>query len=396
MLKKVTLSDNIFWIGVNDRHTERFENYLPIPYGVSYNAYLIEDEKNTLIETVEVGFVEEYISKIKSILGEKPVDYLIVNHMEPDHSGSIRRLLCEYPQMKIVGNNKTMPLLQGFYGIADNCIVVTEGETLSTGKHTLQFFAIPMVHWPESMVTYETTQHILFSNDAFGSFGTLDGGVFDDETRFEFYEDEMRRYYSNIVGKYGAQVQKALAKLSGLSIKTIAPSHGLVWRKDIGKVVQCYDKWSKCEAEAGVVIIYGTLYGNTARMADIVARSLAEEGIRDIRVFDASKTHLSYLVNEIWKYKGVVLGSCAYNNGIFPPMGSLIKHLLHLMPKNRLLALFGSMSWSGGGVCTLDDFAQHIKWELVAPSVEVKHAASPEDEERLVELGKVMALRLKE
>jgi len=322
------------------------------------------------------------------------VDYLIVNHAEPDHSGSIRRLLCEYPQMKIIGNSKTMPLLQGFYGITENCIVVEDGETLSTGKHTLQFFAVPMVHWPESMVTYETTQHVLFSNDSFGGFGTLDGGVFDDETHFEFYEDEMRRYYSNIVGKYGAQVQKALAKLSGVSIKIIAPSHGLVWRKDIAKVVQLYDKWSKCEAEDGVVIIYGTIYGNTARMADIVARSLAEEGVRNIRVFDVAKTHLSYLISEIWKYKGVILGSCAYNNGIFPPMNALIKHLLHIMPKNRLLGIFGSMSWSGGGVRALEEFAEGIKWELVAPAVEVKHAAGGEDEERLMEVGKTMGKRL--
>ena len=394
MLKKVKLSENIYWIGVNDRHTERFENYLPLPHGVSYNAYLIEDEKNTLIETVEIGFVEEYISKIKSILGEKPVNYLIVNHMEPDHSGSIKRLLCEYPQMKIVGNSKTMPMLQGFYGISDNCITIEEGETLSTGQHTLQFFTMPMVHWPESMVTYESSQQVLFSNDAFGSFGTLDGGIFDDETHFEFYESEMRRYYSNIVGKYGVHVQKALTKLSGLSIKTIAPSHGLVWRKDIAKVIQLYDRWSKCEAEEGVVIIYGTIYGNTARMADMVARSLAEEGVRNIRVFDVAKTDSSYLINEIWRCKGVILGSCAYNGVIFPPMGALLKDLVHLMPKNRLLAIFGSMSWSGGGVRTLDEFAQNIKWDVVAPSVEVKHTAHPEDEERLVAIGKSMAKAL--
>jgi flavorubredoxin len=393
-MAKIKLSENIFWIGVNDRRTERFENYFPLPYGVSYNAYLIEDDKNTVIDTVEVGFVEEYISKIKSILGEKPVDYLIVNHAEPDHSGSIKRLLCEYPNMKIVGNSKTMPLLQGFYDVENNCVTVEEGGTLSTGKHCLQFFTVPMVHWPESMVTYETTQQILFSNDAFGTFGTLDGGVFDDETCFEFYEDEMRRYYSNIVGKYGAQVQKALAKLSGVGIKTIASSHGPVWRENIAKVVGLYDRWSKCEADDGVVVIYGTLYGNTARMADIVARSLAEEGIRNIRVYDVAKTHSSYLINEIWRCKGVILGSCAYNGGIFTPMASFLKELIHIMPKNRLLGIFGSMSWGGGGVRALDEFTENIKWNVVAPSVEVKHTAQPEDEERLAEIGKAMAKAL--
>ena len=394
MLNKIKLSGNIFYLGVNDRHTERFENYFPLPYGVSYNAYLIEDEKNIVIDTVEIGFVEEYILKIKSILGEKQVDYLIVNHVEPDHSGSIKRLLCEYPQMKIVGNSKTIPMLKGFYDIENNCVTVEEGETLSTGKHCLQFFTIPMVHWPESMVTYETTQQILFSNDAFGSFGTLDGGVFDDETRFEFYEDEMRRYYSNIVGKYGVQVQKALAKLSGVSIKIIAPSHGLVWRENIAKVVELYDKWSKCEAENSVVIIYGTLYGNTARMADIIARSLAEEGIRNIRVYDVAKTHSSYLINEIWRCKGVILGSCAYNGGIFTPMASFLKELLHIMPKNRLLSIFGSMSWGGGGVRVLEEFAENIKWNLIAPSVEIKYTTHSEDEERLAEIGKAMAKAL--
>jgi len=394
MLKKVKLSENIFYLGVNDRHTERFENYFPLPYGVSYNAYLIEDEKNTVIDTVEIGFVEEYILKIKSILGEKQVDYLIVNHIEPDHSGSIRRLLCEYPQMKIVGNSRTMPMLKGFYDIENNCVTVGDGETLSIGKHSLQFFTVPMVHWPESMVTYETTRQILFSNDVFGSFGTLDGGIFDDETLFEFYQDEMRRYYSNVVGKYGVQAQKALEKLKGLIIKMIAPSHGLIWRENIEKVVQLYDQWSRCEAENGVVIIYGTLYGNTARMADIVARSLAEAGVRNIRVYDVAKTHSSHLISEIWRCKGVILGSCSYNSGICTPMGSFLHELLHIMPKNRLLGIFGSMSWSGGGVRTLEEFAQNIKWQLVAPSVEVKHTADAGDEERLVEIGKEMGKNL--
>jgi flavorubredoxin len=296
--------------------------------------------------------------------------------------------------MKIVGNCKTLPMLQGFYGICDNFITVEEGETLCSGKHTFQFFTVPMVHWPESMVTYETSQQILFSNDAFGSFGTLDGGVFDDETRFEFYEDEMRRYYSNIVGKYSAQVQKALTKLSGVNIKIIAPSHGLVWRENIAKVVQLYNRWSKYEAEEGVVIIYGTMYGNTARMADIVARSVAEEGIRNIRVFDVSKTDSSYLLNEIWRYKGVILGSCSYNGGIYTPMNSFIKKLLLIMPKSRLLGIFGSMSGSGGGVRALDEFAENIKWERIAPSVEIKHAANFDDEERLAEIGKTMAREL--
>lgn len=394
-MQKVKLSEKIYWMGVNDRHTHLFENFWPLPYGVSYNAYLIDDEKTALIDTVEIGFMDEYLQKIKSILGDRKVDYLVVNHMEPDHSGSIRALLQVYPDLQIIGNAKTIPMLEGFYEVVKNVITVAEGDTIALGAHTLQFYMMPMVHWPESMTTYEVSNNILFSNDAFGSFGTLDGGVFDDELNLSFYEEEMRRYYSNIVGKYGVQVQKVLEKLSGLTIKMIAPSHGPIWREDIAKPISFYEKWSRCEAEEGVVIIYGTLYGHTAQMAEIIARSIAEEGVRNIRIYDASKTHSSYLISDIWRYKGVVIGSSSYNGGIFTPIASFLKQLLVLMPKNRALAIFGSMSWGGGAVRTLEPFAEDIKWDLVAPAVEVKHAADEANEAALIAIGKAMAKAVK-
>lgn len=395
MLPKINLTKDIFWVGVNDRRTERFENYWPLPFGVSYNSYVIVDEKIALIDTVEAGFIDSFLDNIKAIIGEKSPDYLIVNHAEPDHSGSIRAILREYPNITLIGNAKTFPMIEGFYGNCENKIVIEEGETLPLGRHTLQFFTVPMVHWPESMVTYETSEKILFSNDSFGSFGSLDGGIFDDEVNLLFFETEMRRYYSNIVGKYGVQVQKALGKLGGLEICQIAPSHGPIWRSNIGYVLDKYDQWSKCDTEEGVIIVYGSLYGNTAKMADIIARSIAEEGIKNIRVFDASKTHSSFIISELWRYRGVVFGSSAYNGGIFTPMRALIRELEHIMPKNHLLGIFGSMSWSGGGVRTLEDFSNTIKWDLVAPSVEVKHAVNEEDIVRLRALGKAMANAVK-
>jgi len=341
--------------------------------------------------------MEEYIDKIRDILGEeKKVDYLIINHMEPDHSGAIKAIINEYPDVQLVGNRKTFPMLEGFYGIHDNFVEVKEGDSLKLGRHELRFYMAPMVHWPETMMTFDETDKILYSADAFGSFGTLDGGIFDDEINLDFYEEELRRYYSNIVGKYGMQVQKALNKLSGLDVKMIASTHGPVWRSHIDKIIGDYQKWSRYETEEGVVIVYGSMYGNTEKMAEIIARTLSEEGIKNIRVYDSSKTHSSYIINDIWKYKGVILGSSAYNGGIFTPMRALIRELEHIMPKNHLLAIFGSMSWGGGGVRTLEKFAETIKWDLVADSVEARHSAQHKDIEKLVELAKAMAAKLKE
>ncbi len=397
MYNRVKLSEDTFWIGVNDRRTHLFENYWPLPNGVAYNSYLICDEKVALIDTVEISKMEEYIDKIRDILGEeKKVDYLIINHMEPDHSGAIKAIINEYPDVQLVGNRKTFPMLEGFYGIHDNFVEVKEGDSLKLGRHELRFYMAPMVHWPETMMTFDETDKILYSADAFGSFGTLDGGIFDDEINLDFYEEELRRYYSNIVGKYGMQVQKALNKLSGLDVKMIASTHGPVWRSHIDKIIGDYQKWSRYETEEGVVIVYGSMYGNTEKMAEIIARTLSEEGIKNIRVYDSSKTHSSYIINDIWKYKGVILGSSAYNGGIFTPMRALIRELEHIMPKNHLLAIFGSMSWGGGGVRTLEKFAETIKWDLVADSVEARHSAQHKDIEKLVELAKAMAAKLKE
>lgn len=337
-MKKIEVSNGVYYIGVNDRKKTLFENNWPLPNGVSYNSYLICDQKSALIDTLEFGSKDDYLDVIADHLDGKELDYLIVNHMEPDHSSMIGVILKFYPKIKIVGNSKTFKMLEAYYKLStDNFIEVKDGDSLDLGYHKLSFVMTPWVHWPETMMTYDTTDKMLFSCDAFGSFGTLDGNIFDDEVNFDFYEDEMRRYYSNIVGKYSAMVQKAFAKLQGVELKYICPSHGPVWRDNPLKVVSLYDKWSKHEAEEGVVIAFASMYGNTEKMADYLARLIAERGVKNIKVYDVSKTHVSYLINEIWKYKSVILGSCAYNSVMHPMMTQLCHELEVVNPKIKTL-----------------------------------------------------------
>lgn len=392
---RVPVSEHLHWIGVNDRETRLFENFWPLDKGVTYNSYLIEDEKIAILDTVKFNKTDQYLGKIKEIIGDRKVDYLIINHMEPDHSGSIRGLVSEYPDMKIVGNAKTFQFLKGFYDIDKNLYEIKEGDELDLGYHKLTFFITPMIHWPETMMTYCKTDKILFSMDAFGGFGSLDGGIFDDEVNLENYEDEIRRYYSNIVAKYSPIVQKALKRLGDLEINMIAPTHGPIWRTNPETIVDFYDKWSRYEAEEGVVIVYGTMYGNTAKMADYVARIISEQGVKNVRVYDASKTHLSYIISDIWKFKGVILGSCAYNTNLFPAVEAVVNKIDHVNLKNRYLGIFGNKSWSGGGVNNLNKFAEKIKWEQVHPSIEATHTPKADEFKELAKLGKAMAEAVK-
>ena len=393
----VKLSEKIHWIGVNDRKTHLFENLWPLENGVAYNSYLINDDKVALVDTVEHSSSEEYLDKIQSIIGnEKTIDYLIINHMEPDHSGAIRSIVEKYPNVKLIGNVKTFKIIDAYYGYKDNLYEVKEGDELDLGTHKLKFVMTPWVHWPETMMTYDQTEQILFSGDAFGSFGTLDGGIFDDEINLEFYEDELRRYFSNIVGKYGNMVKKAFKKLDGVELKMIAATHGPIWRSEINKILSLYDKWSKQETEQGVVIIFGSMYGNTEKMADYIARKISEQGIKNIRVRDASKTHLSHLINDIWRFKGVIIGSSAYNSGMLPTVEHLTKTLEHMGVKNHYLGLFGSYSWTGGGVKTLNKFAENVDWELVGEPVDIKGIPGEEAFKQCDALAEEMAKKLSE
>ncbi|MBF4695662.1 FprA family A-type flavoprotein [Fusibacter ferrireducens] len=392
---RLNIKDKIHWIGVNDRETTLFENYWPLEKGVAYNSYIINDDKVAILDTVKFNKTTEYLEKIKEIIGDKPVDYLIVNHMEPDHSGSMLALLSTYPEMKIVGNKKTFPFIEGFYGITKNFYEVGDGDSLELGHHKLTFHLTPMVHWPETMMTYDETSKVLFSMDAFGGFGSLDGGIFDDEINYEFYEDETRRYYSNIVAKYSPMVQRALKKVGSLDIQIVAPTHGPVWRTNPGEIISLYDKWSRFEAEEGVVIIYGSMYGNTAKMADYLARIIAEQGIKNVKVFDASKTHTSYILSDVWKYKSVVIGSCAYNTKVFSSVATVLEKFRNSGLKDRYVSVFGNKSWSGGGVSGIDAFVEEIGWEKIGQSIEATYSPKEAEFKALQELGKEIAARLK-
>jgi len=391
-MEPITIAKDTWLLSVNDRRTHLFENYWPLPNGVAYNSYLILGEKNVLIDTVEYGHSQYYIHEIEELLSGKELDYLIINHMEPDHSGAISLILKRYPQCTIVGNRKTIPILEGFFGKVAKIHLVEDNEILEVGNHRLHFHFIPMVHWPETMVTYDESTGVLFSADAFGSFGTLDGGVFDDEINLEFYENEFRRYYSNIVGKYGQQVQKALAKLQGLTIKIIASTHGPVWRTNLNYIISKYDLWSKYNAEEkGAVIVFGSMYGNTERMAETIARELCVQGVKNIRVYDSSKTHASFIISDIWRFNGLILGSCAYNGSIFTPMGDLIAKLEAISIKNRHVALFGSSSWGGGGLRILEKWAENMKFEVIGPKPEARCARNKLNLQECKEIAREMA-----
>ncbi len=394
VMLQARISDKIHFLGFNDRRTHLFENLWPIPRGVSYNSYLITDEKIAVVDTVDKQFTDEFLDQLEILTGNRPVDYLIINHMEPDHSGALQALVARYPSIILVGNKKTFGLVESFSRKPVRIFEVGDNDRLDLGFHTLLFRTIPMVHWPETMVTFEPNLGLLFSGDAFGSFGTLDGAVFDDELDPGFLEPEMMRYFTNIVGKYSAHTRRAIAKLGDWEIKTIAPVHGPVWRSDPGWVIGRYDRWSSHDPEKGVVIVYGTMYGHTQQMAELLARRLVERGIREIRVYDASKTHLSYLINDVFRFRGFIAGSCAYNNELFPPVQALIQALGHMGLKNHLLGIFGNFLWSGGGVKNLLPFADNPGWELVHEPVEEKGALRAETAGALQRLADAMAERL--
>lgn len=392
----IKITDGIHWIGVNDFETHLFEALWPLPKGVSYNAYMIVDEKVVLIDTVKGPYFSTYLDKLKSLLPVgKTVDYLVVNHMEPDHSGSIKVLREAFPEVKIIGNQKTADMLGAFYGLTDNLVVVRDGEELSLGEKRLVFYMTPMVHWPETMMTYEKSTGVIFSGDAFGGFGALNGGIFDDEVDVDYYEDEVLRYFSNIVGRYSAMVQKAFEKLKGVDIKIICATHGPVWRNDPAHIINLYDRWSKQQTEEGVVLVYGSMYGNTQKMMEAVAAGLVKGGVEKIRVHNISTSHLSFIIRDIWRFKGLVLGSCTYNMELFPPMKQLVNAIENRMMVNRKIGIFGSYTWSGGALKELQEFAGKSKCERVGPVIETKSSPTAEDIDRCVELGMNMAKAVK-
>jgi len=396
MYHKRPIAENIFYAGVNDRQKNLFENYLPLPEGVAYNSYLIVDEKVALIDTVDISFADVFFAKINAILENRIVDYLIVNHVEPDHAGCIGLLKQKYPDIRIVGNAKTLDMLNGYFGVNTQLCEVKEGDTLSLGKRTLTFYTAPMVHWPEVMVTYDNTDKILFSADAFGTFGTNNGDYLDTYINTDKYWDEMRRYYACIVGKFGAPVQKALKKLSALDIKTVCPAHGAVWTQELSKVTGLYDKWSRYEAEEeGVVIAYASMYGHTQQLTEAVAEGIVAGGIKNVVVRNVSKTDTSFILSDIFRYNALMIGSPTYMGEVYPLIEKLLAAIKHRGIKNRLYSCYGSFTWAGAAVKHLTSFAQTMNWELVGNPVENKHAVMAEKYQAAFELGQAMAKRLK-
>ena len=394
----IEIANKVYYVGVNDRNKALFEGLWPLPYGVSYNSYLIDDEKVCLIDTVEVDFFVQFIENLREMLGDRQIDYLVINHMEPDHSGSLALLRKYYPDIQVIGNKKTFDMMAGFYGIKDNTIEMKNGEELSLGSHTLQFFMTPMIHWPETMMTLckGDVSH-LFTGDAFGCFGALNGGFIDQEIDTEWAWLEMVRYYSNIVGKYGIPVQNALKKLAGIHIDYICSTHGPVWHKYVDKVISLYDRMSKYETDPGLVICYGTMYGNTERMAEQIARSASLAGVKDIRLYNVSKTHHSYILQDIFRFRGLIVGAPTYNAGLYHEMDVLLQEVANRDIKHHLIGWFGSYSWASKAVAAIGEWNENrLHFEKVGEPVEMKQALTPEIKAECTRLGREMAARLLE
>lgn len=384
--RKVT--DNIVWVGCNDRRLTLFENLFPIPRGVSYNSYLVMDEKVTLLDTVDVCALQQFMENIDYVLDGKEIDYLIVQHMEPDHGAGIQEMMRRFPNMKIVANAKTIQMIGQFFDLPqeERVVLVKEGDTLTTGTHTFRFVMAPMVHWPEVMVTYEESEKVLFSADAFGTFGALNGNIFSDELEFDKeWLADTRRYYANIVGKYGMQTQALLKKAAGLDIQLICSLHGPIWRENLSYIIDKYDKWSKYEPEdKEVVMIYGSVYGHTEQAVDALAGKLAEKGIRHIAVYDVSKTHVSELIAEIFRASHIVIACATYNGGIYPPMENLLNDMKALSVQKRTVALMDNGTWAPtAGKQIVKKLEEMKEMELLTQQLSIKSVLKNDREAEL-------------
>lgn len=346
-VRKVT--EDLYWVGANDHRLNLFENIHPISRGVSYNSYLLMDKKTVLFDTVDWSVCRQFLENVEAVLGGRNLDYLVVNHMEPDHAASLEEVLLRYPKVKVISTEKAFMLMHQFgFDVEERKEVVKEGDEKSFGKHVVTFVSAPMVHWPEAMVTFDKTNGVLFAADAFGSFGALDGKLFNDEVNFDRdWIDEARRYYTNIVGKYGPHVQALLKKVAGIDIKIICPLHGPVWRSNLGYFIDKYDKWSRYEPEEkGVMIVYASMYGNTESAATALASRLVERGITNVVMYDVSNTHVSQLISETFKYSHIVLASVTYNLGIYPLMHNYLMDMKALNVQNRTVAIVENGSWA--------------------------------------------------
>ena len=379
--------DDLYWVGADDHRLALFENIHPIPRGVSYNSYLLLDEKTVLFDTADWAVGRQFLENVQYVLNGRPLDYLVINHMEPDHGASIEEILLRYPEVKIISTEKEVMLMRQFrFPIDGKTEIVKEGDTRCFGAHTVTFVEAPMVHWPEAMVTYDTTNGVLFAADAFGSFGALDGKLFNDEVNFDRdWIDDARRYYTNIVGKYGPHVQALLKKASGIDIKMICPLHGPVWRTDLGYLIDKYDKWSRYEPEEkGVLIVYASMYGNTENAARILATKLVEKGLTNIAVYDVSNTHVSYLISESFRYSHIVLASVTYNLGMYPLMHNYLMDMKALNLQKRKVAIMENGSWAVKSGTRMQDFLEGMKqMEVLDTKLTISSALRDENLEEM-------------
>lgn len=392
--RKVT--EDLYWVGGNDRQIELFENIFPLAKGVSYNSYLLLDEQTVLFDTADYAIGKQFIENVMSVLNGRNLDYIVVNHMEPDHCSLIGELLLHYPDVKIIGNAKTFPMIEQFFSfdLTGKTLTVKEGDTFCSGKHTFRFIMSPMVHWPEAMMTYDEKDKVLFSADAFGTFNALNGNLFNDELDFNReWLDEARRYYTNIVGKYGPQVQNVLKKASSLDIQMICPLHGPVWRSNLNFIIEKYDLWSRYEPEEkGVMIAYASMYGNTENMAEILAVMLAEAGVKNIHMHNISKTHVSELISDSFKYSHIVLASPTYNNGIYPLMDNYLEDMKALSLQNRTIAVLGNGSWAPQTTKLISAKIKEMKnMRLLEASVTIKSSLKEAQLEELNSLSRQIA-----
>lgn len=396
------ITRDLIWIGASDRRLALFENVYPIPNGISYNSYLLRDDKTVLFDTVDAAVRHRFFENLQYALGGRKLDYVVIHHMEPDHCAELASLLQMYPDVTVVCNAQTKKMIEQFFELnlpAEKYLLIKEGDTLNSGKHTLHFIAAPMVHWPEVMMTYDETDKILFSADAFGTFEALNGNLFADEVPFEStHLYEARRYYTNIVGKYGQQVQNVLKKAGALDIAMICPLHGFIWRKDLGYILGKYAKWSAYEPEdKEVVIAYGSIYGNTANAAEILATKLAQKGVQNVRVYDVSVTHPSYIVSEAFRAAALVFAAPTYDGGIFVNMDNLLRDLTAHNIQNRTVALIDNGTWAPmAGKQMADEITKWKNCTILEPKISLKSALKAEQETELNMLAEELVKILKE
>ena len=391
MQNSIRITNDLFYVGASDRKLALFENIYPIPRGVSYNSYLLMDEKTVLFDTTDASVSGQFFENVEAVLGQRKLDYIVVHHMEPDHAATLQDLLLRHPEATVVTTAKAAQMIEQFFGQKPTALqLVKEGETLGTGNHTLCFTMAPMVHWPEVMMTYDTTAKTLFSADAFGTFGALSGNLFADEVNFEAeWLNDARRYYINIVGKYGIQVQNVLKKAAALDIQMICPLHGPVWRENLGFFIGKHDTWSKYEPEdKGVVIIYGSIYGHTEAAALRLGTLLGERGVKGIKAYDASHTHASKLVAECFRASHIVFASSTYNNGLFTPIESLLLDLKAHAWQKRSVALIENGSWAPqSGKLMRAELEQMKDITIVGETLSLKSSMQPLQEEQLANLA---------